>query len=955
MLLILLASAFAGCDDKPEIPSVVDPAEGDFFGPHRVIVLGEETDGLQASEIEISIQAENGVEFVRTASHSRIGGSSTISLDRGLAEGTYRLLAARYPVMDVADADGAEDESAEFGLGSRIRVTDGGITVIDSFDPVLGYTGRGSKEEPYVVSSSSHLFNLMMLVNDYDSNRQITEDTYFMQVCDIDMKQMSRSCDMDYGWLPIGADVNTPFRGVYLGNGHVITNLIINRPNSAGIGLFGFVYNASVDALTMRSCSVVGQYGVGTVAGAVITSGGGERGQATFTNCNAVDCTLSCPSTSAAIGGILGATDMYVKVLLSDCSTSGGSISGGMNVGGITGGAGIYSSMMVTGCDNSASVSSALSGAGGIVGTADTLQVVGCRNTAAIVGSTDNQPGSAVIGTGGIAGGAGVAWITGSANTGDVTGKEGVGGIIGSTRVRGSESEAYTYNQAVLRHCYNSGNVNATRFAGGAVGEAQAGTYGVCNTGNVTATDYAGGICGAASVAVLHNSVNGGNVKGERYIAGIIGKCTWGSLAIDQNLGSVGGTAGHTAGVVALAGNNTIVNYCANFGAVSGPGSAPVGGIAGEIGDPRKWTGTNIAECVIGSLECIMAFAGPVLAVVEETVELAEAVEVTIKIIETSVEVTLQTSDYALVGYGIAELISPETENELSAEMHAAAGAASDEVRSVMADLRRSGCSGDIDNFSNVSLASAYVDNIDKVVAYYETEGNDEKFNEAINNTRAERAEALEHVAKAHEIFHTVVAGVAVAASTVALIGGTIASGGTATVFLAVGSVAAIVGGTNAIVKSCTEFEKNAVVISQCVNAGKVNAPSNKSAGAIVGKLCDGCELYDCLNAAPVSLPVPDGLFVGDVGSQSEVSRCVSLHYVAYAAQLTDVNKSVMCDPSLSGSTTKMYGRILGASPSALSAKGTYTSLGFSVGSGSTWVIPSTLPFAIPDKSQMQE
>ncbi len=950
-LLLFLASLLPvmwSCSDKePEINTPQQQTDR-FDGPHRIITLGEETAGLHAGDVEISLMSADGTVFSRKAAHIRENNVSTVTLSKGLAEGNYRLLMATYPSTNGSDRE-------EFGLGSRISVTAEGISVLDRFDPVLGYSGAGTKENPYIVSSSSHLFNLMMTVNDYDSNRLITPDTYFQQVCDIDMKQMSKSCDAQYGWLPIGSDTNTPFRGVYLGDGHTISNLTVKRPASSGIGLFGYLFNATIDGLTMKSCTLSGQFAVGSVAGAVITSGGNDRGTGTFTNCKAIDCNISGPATSAAVGGILGATDMYARTLLASCSVSGGSLSGGMNIGGITGGAGRFSSIMISACENSAPVTSILSGTGGIIGTADTLQVVGCTNTARIAGLTGAQGSNPGIGTGGIAGGSGFSWITGSRNTGEVSGIEGVGGIIGSTRIKGSETESFVYNQSVLRYCSNSAPVTGTRFVGGAIGEAQAGGYAVCNSGSVSGTDYVGGICGVASVAVLHNTVNSAPVKGSRYIGGILGKCTWGSLAINQNIADVTASNGHAGGVVSLAGNNSIINYCSNFGTVIGPSSAPVGGIVGEIGDPRKWTALNVVECVVGSLEIVMSVAGPVLAVVEEGFELAEAAEIAIKIVETGVDVALQITDYALFGYGIAEMVNPETESELSAEMHALTEEASAEINSEIAEMRLK-CAGSFPNFGGISLTPAYTDAVSQVVGYYETDGNDEKFNEAINETREERGESLERISKAQEIAHTVVAGVAIACSTVAIIGGTIASGGTATAFMVMGSMAALAGGINALVKTCTEFEHNAVVISQCVNSGSISSPGNNSASSIAGKIADGCAIYDCLNTASVSSSNYEA-FTGSFGNHCDIAHCVSLVNVVRTSTGSPVTASVVCDTHQKAGqpVTDPYTYVISANPADLANTSIYEKCSFSMGADGLWTIPSGYPFPIPNRSQMQK
>lgn len=947
-LLVLLIAA--GCSDDCPHQEGGTTGTDNFTGPYRTFTMGDETEGLPDTEIEIYLLAPDGSEIIRRATHTRSAGNrSTIVLSEGLREGTYRLQAAAY--SDRSASVAGDDTPAEFGLGSRIRVDDGGITVIDSFNPTLRYAGRGTKDDPYIVSSSSHLIQLMLTVNDYDTNHLISENTYFRQTRDIDMKSASRSCDMEYGWLPIGSDTNTPFRGVYLADGHMITNLEINRPRSPGIGLFGYVYNATFDGLRMSRCKIAGQFAVGTVAGAVITSSE-SRGSGVFTNCAVTDCTVQGDDSSVAVGGVLGATDMYASTLLSDCSVSGGSLSGGYNVGGLTGGAGIYSSVMISGCRNSAPVTSAYSGAGGMIGTADTLQIAGCANEGSIRGATayTGRADTGGRGAGGIAGGSGMSWITGSTNTATVSGYEGVGGIIGSTRVKGSTSDALVYNPAVLRYCSNSGTVTGKNFVGGTAGEAQFGCYAVCNTAPVSGADYVGGIVGNTSVAVAHNAVNSGDVHGSAYVAGIVGKCTWGSLALDHNTGRVNGS-GHTAGIVALTGNNTVVHYCGNFGTVSSTADAPIGGIVAEVGDPRQWTALNIAECVIGSLECVMAVAGPVIACVEHVTELAHGVEIALKIFEINSEIYLQSADYVLLGYSIDEIVAPEAEEELRAHMRACSDQAAADVVAAMSHIRRQ-CGGDASGFDPACLSSGYIDNVDALKTFYEGEGNDELFNDAINEAREARAEKLESVAKANEIAHTVVAGVAVFTSTVALIGGSVLSGGAAAPFIIAGSLAAVVGGVNAITKSCTEFEHNAVIISQCLNAGQIEAPGNRRAAAIVGVLNDGADIHDCLNTASCHA-AEDYFICAEAGSHCDVSRCISLVYGRQTK--SGLAASSVCRRDDIDGDTHWEEGLLYAKKCAISDAATYDRAGISLGGKSPWTSPAgTAAYPVPNYSEMQ-
>lgn len=935
----ILALALASCaKDGPD-----NPGADSFEGRFTDIPLTVECDGLSEGDFGIAIMAEDGTLLSRRATHSRSGQRSLIRLRTGLKEGTYRLLHA-------AAIEPEEEYPIEFGFGSRINISTKGVSVLDDFNSELGFAGQGTADDPLIVSSSSHLFNLMMAVNDYDSNRLITKDTYFLQVCDIDMKSMSRSCDSHYGWMPIGADTNTPFRGVYLGDGHEIRNLIISRPATPGVGLFGYVIDATIDGLKMRGCSVEGQYAVGTIVGAVIDSGDNRRGTVAITNCSTDESTVEGNSTSAMVGGIIGAVDMHSKALLSNCSVTGGSVKGNINTGGILGGAALYSSVMMSACTGRTPVTGLGSGTGGLVGTTDTLQAVGCVNYERVMGPAAAPRDNPGIGVGGIAGGTGYSWLTSCENHGDVSGHEGVGGIVGSTRVRGSESESFIYNQSILRYCTNTGAVSANRFAGGAIGEAQAGAFSVCNSAPVKAREYAGGICGGASLAVIHNSVNEGNVEADTRVGGIVGKCTWGSVAVCHNVGKVSATTGNAGGVAGLAGNNTVIHYCGNFGNVS-TSSGNAGGIVGSIGEPRTWTGLDIAECVVGTLECVMAIAGPSLAVVEGTIEMAEAVEITVKLVETSLEVALQTTDYVLLGFGIDEILNPEAEAELKAIGDDAACDIKDSNAGSIAAVR-SRCKGNIPNFANVNLATSAMANVDRLMQWYSLEGNDEKFNEVINEKREERAEQLEEVAHTKEIVHSVIAGVAVAVSTVALIGAEVASGGTATAFVCAGAAAAMVGGVNAIVKSCTKFEKNAVIVSQCINAETVQSQGGKAA-SIAGSLCDGSVIYDCLSTTQ-SLFNQSEDFAGDIGTYCKITRCISLVPHPGSGTPNAMYQCVYVDPALHGDETGGNAAMTVVAPSAMAKKTTFEPLGFGIGDDRTWNFGDA-PFPVPCRSEMQE
>ena len=80
--------------------------------------------------------------------------------------------------------------------------------------------------------------------------------------------------DIDLGsymWTPIGKSGNT-FQGIFDGQGHTISNLLINSKWSSDVGLFGVTTNGEIKNFTLKNASVKGYLDVGAVAGTPYTS-----------------------------------------------------------------------------------------------------------------------------------------------------------------------------------------------------------------------------------------------------------------------------------------------------------------------------------------------------------------------------------------------------------------------------------------------------------------------------------------------------------------------------------------------------------------------------------------------------------------------------------------------------------------------------------------------------------
>ena len=129
--------------------------------------------------------------------------------------------------------------------------------------------GRGTQEDPYRIETAEQLAK----IKDY-------RDKAFILASDIDLSS--------YGnWDPIGtfnmesddpekgevAESSLAFVGRFDGNGHTISNLTVNRPDTFGVGLFGFVMGdaafSSIRNLTVRNADVKGACMVGSVVGAI--------------------------------------------------------------------------------------------------------------------------------------------------------------------------------------------------------------------------------------------------------------------------------------------------------------------------------------------------------------------------------------------------------------------------------------------------------------------------------------------------------------------------------------------------------------------------------------------------------------------------------------------------------------------------------------------------------------
>ncbi|HEX3078253.1 MAG TPA: cadherin-like domain-containing protein, partial [Lachnospiraceae bacterium] len=189
--------------------------------------------------------------------------------------------------------------------------------------------GTGTVADPYIVSTPEQLNEVRYHL-----------DKHFKQDRDIDLSDYTN-------WEPIGA-LHNEFTGSYDGNGHIITDLSIDRNNQEAVGLFGYVKgtNGGIRNLGIENANVIGLNYVGILVGQYYGTGGIEKcysignveGNDFIGNLVGMNATsiFNCYSYGTVIGHdyIGGLTGQNFGGILSNCysvaSVYGNSMTGGL-------------------------------------------------------------------------------------------------------------------------------------------------------------------------------------------------------------------------------------------------------------------------------------------------------------------------------------------------------------------------------------------------------------------------------------------------------------------------------------------------------------------------------------------------------------------------------------------------------------------------------------------------
>jgi hypothetical protein len=273
--------------------------------------------------------------------------------------------------------------------------------------------GTGEPNDPYQIATAEDLMLLGETPEDYDKHFILTADI------DLDPNLPGRKV-FDRAVIGSGIDadfrlIGTPFSGVFDGNGHTISHMMITDEDVVGsVGLFALLsYGAQVKNLGITDVNVLTS---GSTVGALT----GLCYDAVVTQCHS----SGIVSGTYDVGGLVGKSQGGT---VSQCRT-GGKVSGNEYVGGLVGSNG----GAVTDCYNTSVVDGNV-GVGGLVGVNHSARrsdqyfgtVANCYNTGAVNGKDW---------VGGLAGCNPYGDVTQSYSAGAVHGESHVGGLVGDNR-----------------------------------------------------------------------------------------------------------------------------------------------------------------------------------------------------------------------------------------------------------------------------------------------------------------------------------------------------------------------------------------------------------------------------------------------------------------------------------------------------------------------------------------
>ena len=466
---------------------------------------------------------------------------------------------------------------------------------INAVGQQLGFEGgNGEKETPFVLAGNDQLEKLREHVA---GGEDFTGDYISLVPGTYDLSAPAGSSARTSGsnWVGIGT-ADTPFKGIFNGNGSTITGLVMtgDEDGNNGHGFFNFAGDgAEISGLTIS-------------------------GKVEYTG------TADFDSGVGLLVGIVPSGTLTI----SDCHTADGSSVKGATAGGLVGRAESGTSVVIANSTNEADISSDGNPGNKIAGV-----IAYIKGSAEITDTSNSGDVDAIRYSGGIAGNAWNTTFDNVSNTGTIKGSKAIGGIVGNTR--GESRITGAVNDGTIEII---GEEGVDQYAiGGTVGLAQSGTPTIeksTNSEDITvaagyngkAITQVGGIVGdAADSVVIKGCVNNGSFDFDSeafsadYIAGIAG-----GISAAANGDEVIGTASDGTRTVnngSISAKNRaagIVGYhhggkitADNNGDISG--SMYIGGITGQINSESGEKFEIIDSHNSGSISAENQYAGGII------------------------------------------------------------------------------------------------------------------------------------------------------------------------------------------------------------------------------------------------------------------------------------------------------------------------------------------------------
>ena len=194
----------------------------------------------------------------------------------------------------------------------------------------VSFDGEGTESLPYIISTKSDLNDARYLPTSYFS---VANDIVFTES---DFAESGDFYNSGEGFIPIGT-VDTPFSGVFDGNGYAVEGLYQNISNASGVlaGLFGYIDSAAVRNLGLEGSSISADCSAGySYVGGIV---GHAIGSSTITGCYNTGDISSSGSPYCNVGGIAGKADSNTIENCFNMGSVNGSSSYYCVAGGITG------------------------------------------------------------------------------------------------------------------------------------------------------------------------------------------------------------------------------------------------------------------------------------------------------------------------------------------------------------------------------------------------------------------------------------------------------------------------------------------------------------------------------------------------------------------------------------------------------------------------------------------